>query len=90
MSIVLEFTPTVFIDFISLSSTAKKEVIVKPLVLFVFPTLGISKRIRNYETHMWMDHVFEHATAILVFIEGTRVTFGQHKDVSVEAWGDGK
>ena len=59
-------------------------------MLFVFPTLGISKRIRNYETHMWMAHVVQHATTIPVFIEGTSVTSGQHKDVSVEARGDGK
>ena len=63
---------------------------VKPIVLFVFPTLGISKRLRNYETHMWMGHVVQHATAIPVFIEANRVTFGEHKNISVEAWGGGK
>ena len=62
----------------------------KPQVVFVFPTLGISKRIRNFETHIWMAYVVQHATAIAVFIEGTRVTFGRHKDLSVKAWGDGK
>ena len=47
-----------------LSSGTKKKTNVKPIVLFVFPALGISKRIRNYETHMWMAHGVQHATCI--------------------------
>ena len=37
-----------------------------------------------------MAHVVHHATSIPVSVEGTSVTFGRHKDVSVEAWGGGK
>ena len=37
-----------------------------------------------------MGHVVQHARAILVFIKASRVTFGQHKNVSVEAWAGGK
>ena len=73
-----------------LSLAANKNVVVKPLVVFVFLTLEISKRIRNFETHIWMVHVVQHATAIPVFIEGNSVTFGWHKDISVEAWDGGK
>ena len=48
----------------------------------VFTTLGISDHIRNYETHMWVARVIQHAAVILVFIEGTNVTFGQQKSLS--------
>ena len=37
-----------------------------------------------------MAHVVQHATAIPVFIEGTRTKIGRHNNVSVETWGGGK
>ena len=69
LSLVLEFT-------------RRKQIIVKQIVLFVFPTLGISDHIQNYETHMWVARVIQHTAVILVFIAGTNVTFGQQKRLS--------
>ena len=72
------------------SISAAGETSTKPLVLFVFPTLDMSQRICIFDTHMWMDHVVQHATAVPVFVDGKRVTFGHHDRVSIEAWGGGK
>ena len=59
--------------------------------VFVFPTLGISKRVRTFETHMWMAHVVQHATCVPVFVHNGEVSFVTNDHVSVEAWGaDGK
>ena len=56
---------------------------------FVFPTLSVSKRLRNYDTHMWMAGAVQHATCVPLFVRGDKVTFGRDNDVSVEAWGAG-
>ena len=61
-----------------------------PLNLFLFPTLGISKRMHNFVSHVWMAHVAQHATAVPMFLERNHVSFGSHPDVSVEAWGGSK
>ena len=65
---------------------------IKPivLVLFLFPTLGISKRMHNFSTHIWMAHVVQHATAVPIYLENEYVTFGHHDSVSAEAWGGSK
>ena len=61
-----------------------------PLNLFVFPTLGISKLMHNFVSHVWMAHVAHHDTAVPMFFERNHVSFGSHPDVSVEAWGGSK
>ena len=60
------------------------------LNLFVFPTFGISKRMHNFVTHIWMAYVAQHATAVPMFLECDYVSFGRHPEVSVEAWGGSK
>ena len=61
-----------------------------PYQLFVFPTLGVSRVIRNYDAHLWMASVVQHATCVPMFVKRGLVTFGHHNDVSIEAWGNGK
>ena len=55
--------------------------------VFVFPTLGISKRVRSFETHMWMAHVVQHATYVPTFLQNGEVSFVTNDHVSVEVWG---
>jgi hypothetical protein len=72
---------------ISGNSKAKSTI---PLNLYLFPTLGISKRMHHFVTHIWVAHVAQHATAVTMFLEGNYVLFGRHGGVSVEAWGGSK
>ena len=55
--------------------------------VFVFLTLGISKQVRSFETHMWMAHVAQHATYVPTFLHNGEVLFVTNDHVSVEAWG---
>ena len=55
--------------------------------VFVFPALGISKRVRSIETHMWMIHVAQHATCVPIFLHNGEVLFMTNDHVSAEAWG---
>ena len=58
--------------------------------LFVFPTLGVTRRMRDYETHAWMASSVQHATCVPIFEHTKLITFGHSKYVSVEAWGASK
>ena len=52
-----------------------------------FSSIGLAKRIQNFETHLFMARVLPHATCVPVFVKGNMVSFGHHDDVTVEAWG---
>ena len=58
--------------------------------LFVFPTLGVTRRMRDYDTHAWMASSVQHATCVPIFEHEKPITFGRSKYVSVEAWGASK
>ena len=58
--------------------------------MFVFPTLGVTRRMRDYDTHAWMASSVQHATCVPIFEHEKLITFGHSKYVSVEAWGASK
>jgi hypothetical protein len=43
--------------------------------------------VRNFERHMWMAHIVQHATCVPVFVHNGEVSFVTNDHVSVEAWG---
>ena len=58
--------------------------------LWLFSSIGVTKRIQNFETHVWMARVLPHATCVPVFVKNELVSFGRHADVTVESWGSAK
>ena len=58
--------------------------------LWWFSSIGVAKRIQNFETHVWMARVLPHATCVPVFVRNELVSFGRHADVTVEALGSAK
>ena len=55
--------------------------------VFFSPTLGISKQVRSFETHIWMAHVAQYATYLPTFLHNGEVSFVTNDHVLVEAWG---
>ena len=55
--------------------------------VWYFSSIVLTKRIQNFETHLFMARVLPHATCVPVFVKDNMVSFGHHDNVTVEAWG---
>ena len=57
--------------------------------VFLMLGLGMSIRMCNYMTHMFLGGVFQHCTCVPVVIVDRRVYFGKHPYINIVNWGEG-